>query len=1032
MSINILPQSTIRQITTSQIITSVSTAVKELIENAIDAEATSIQINLMNQGLDLIEVKDDGSGIPTQDVPLICQAATTSKITDITDLDSLSSYGFRGEALNALCQIGEVSVTTKTNSDPVASMYKFSHTGEVTSTQPSHFPNGTTVSVKNLFHNLPVRKQYLSSKNRMSEELRKVERVVKCLSLIHCKLRVTLTHNKCVIWQKNPVWTVRLSLSQVIPLNIVNNLDEIQYESAVHGAKLLLLLPKKSASEICALCLGNMQQAYFIYVNKRPVRVGKIEKMLSKEFSECFRSLIPSNKYPVCLVSIEVPSNAVDVNLEPNKTKVLLREVDELVACIKGKICDYYYDPGDCNLDPKSDQKNLNQIKSGVKRKLPEYTTEEQSVRKVCKPIDRNLTGNIETVIEKKEDGGFLTETTLSQLSSLLESKENTISNASYNETLESSYNTKVEMFDDISVSRVDSLDDTIPYYAYSSEVTNVKQRGDSAYHSEGNDGSFSLEIQGNETHSSEETKNEISMTQWSKGNVIINDKLLDEPTHVSVLNRIGMGNEARHDTPCKEERVIHSEGNTCPEEANQYLNPTVQDGLEMNTCHTDDSDIVNDNTLYFQANQNSVDQSNQNNSVDQSDVSFVPGTAPGVSEQLENFSTFAKEIRQDLLENKPLSFSQVASQMVTKSNTLFDSPVGDKRKDKVGDSKHSKSKEIPVPSANKSMLDFVSQKIIRSYPDDKSISFNIAEVKLKIMEKSHGNSSIERNLSSEESDVENGDEIKNKHPISDSLLGDCTAEVNLDERWNYLMETCRNQCASEVECKEDEQGSNRTNKDLTSSQSSDSILLKKYRFRIIGSHDKNWFYMCNESLGVLHVEHLYKIVTFHKHLRTFQVPCSSLEDCIVLDKHFVHTVLNMDLCVKRVTTSDSNVTILKPYDKVFTLNGIGLWIRKNLTTNEFSVLVNEKPKDLAAFNSKDTAELLNLITTHKTMEACRPLKIQKLIQTVTEEYCTKNPLCESEEVVIELVAYWFEHIRELKCPFLYDGEILYELYVLP
>ncbi|XP_026688287.1 uncharacterized protein LOC113472696, partial [Diaphorina citri] len=200
--------------------------------------------------------------------------------------------------------------------------------------------------------------------------------------------------------------------------------------------------------------------------------------MLSKEFSECFRSLIPSNKYPVCLVSIEVPSNAVDVNLEPNKTKVLLREVDELVACIKGKICDYYYDPGDSNLDPiKSDQKNsnqikseqnkLNQIKSGVKRKLPEYPTEEQSVRKVCKPIDRNLTGNIETVIEKKEDGAFLTETTLSQLPSLLESKENTFSNVSYDETLESSYNTKVEMFDDISMSRLESKENTFSNVSY-------------------------------------------------------------------------------------------------------------------------------------------------------------------------------------------------------------------------------------------------------------------------------------------------------------------------------------------------------------------------------------------------------------------------------------------------------------------------------------------------------------------------------------------------------------------------------------
>uniref|UniRef100_A0A8D8YZ95 PMS1 protein homolog 1 n=1 Tax=Cacopsylla melanoneura TaxID=428564 RepID=A0A8D8YZ95_9HEMI len=86
-SINILPQATIRRITTSQIITSVSTAVKELMENAIDANATSIHINLIKQGLDLIEVKDDGCGIPSQDVPLICQAATTSKISNISDLE---------------------------------------------------------------------------------------------------------------------------------------------------------------------------------------------------------------------------------------------------------------------------------------------------------------------------------------------------------------------------------------------------------------------------------------------------------------------------------------------------------------------------------------------------------------------------------------------------------------------------------------------------------------------------------------------------------------------------------------------------------------------------------------------------------------------------------------------------------------------------------------------------------------------------------------------------------------------------------
>uniref|UniRef100_A0A8D8WUZ2 PMS1 protein homolog 1 n=1 Tax=Cacopsylla melanoneura TaxID=428564 RepID=A0A8D8WUZ2_9HEMI len=1078
-SINILPQATIRRITTSQIITSVSTAVKELMENAIDANATSIHINLIKQGLDLIEVKDDGCGIPSQDVPLICQAATTSKISNISDLDSLSSYGFRGEALNALCQIGEVSVTTKTSSEQVASLYKFNSKGEVTGTQPSHFPNGTTISVRNLFHNLPVRKQFLSSKNRMSEELKKVERVVKCLSLIHCKLRVTLCHNQCVIWQKNQVANIRMSLSQVIPLNIVSNLHDIEYISPVHGANILLLLPKKSVSDLSALCLSKMELAYFIYVNKRPVRVGKIEKMLSKELSECFRSLIPNNKYPVCLVSMEVPSDAVDVNLEPNKTKVLLREIDELVACIKGKINEYYYDPEGIDSD----------IKPGTKRKLPSSPNEDQAaIRKVklfvseehgvraCRTLDTNQIGDTDQVnadshTSKIEDRNInnVTETTLSQLSFLVEAKENAgynggkesvnrnnSTNNVVNETEDIQYNANMSEVNGNSVDNfireidtkqsakigepnntnlanidLDNLNEIIPFDSVS-ENTDVKQQRDSAYHSGENvlDSSFGVEIY----ESSQDLKpEEISRTQWSKGNVIRNGKTLEEPSYVPGLNRM----EERE----REEVKNRGKGEfeSFLEEDSQYVNDTLERNLgdKKRWNISDDSNVVDENTLYFHQTSNqkasendelNLDHSN-NATFDQSHV-FGPASPPGtpsqLSKKLEHFSNFANEMRADILENKgAVSVGKVASQMVNKYNSLHDS--GEKRQPaKRKENLNATTK--PKETGNKSMLEFVSKKVVRTYSNEETISVNMTEIRLRILEKSHRKETVESNepdLSSEESDTEEGSVIEQKPDVTSinntSLLGN----IHVDERWNYLIDISNSLTESDGMTHLTDSNSQPDNKYIH------GILLKKYNFRIIGSYDENWFYKCANSIGVINTEHLYKIVTFHRLLRTFEVPCVDLEDCIVLDTLCLHTVLAMDLRAIRLDTKDTNVTILKPIDKLFTLNGVGLWIRKNHSRDEYSILLCQKPKDLPAFTSKDAAELLSLGNT-KSMEACRPVKVQKLIQSFTEEHCASHAMLNSREALIELISYWFEHIRRTKCPFLYDRKVLYELYLLP
>jgi len=138
------------------------------------------------------------------------------------------TYGFRGEALAAICKISDVTITTKTNRDVAAMTYPISNEGVPSSSTPSHLPKGTTITLKNIFKNLPVRKQYASSPKKMVEVLKRVEVVVKCLAVIHPQLRVTLTHNKSNIWQKNSVNSLKQSFMQSVGLRFAAKMEFLE------------------------------------------------------------------------------------------------------------------------------------------------------------------------------------------------------------------------------------------------------------------------------------------------------------------------------------------------------------------------------------------------------------------------------------------------------------------------------------------------------------------------------------------------------------------------------------------------------------------------------------------------------------------------------------------------------------------------------------------------------------------------------------------------------------------------------------
>lgn len=283
MALAPLPASTVKLITSSQIITSVSSAVKELFENSLDAGATSVDVKLVNNGLDRIEVKDNGSGINKENTSCMALPHYTSKITEFNDLESLETYGFRGEALNALCKVGQVTITTATSTDNMSMVYTLDSSGNISGSKPAPYVQGTTVVVSNLFKNLPVRRQLMGSSKKAQEELKVIETVVKSLAVIKANIRVTLSHNKCLIWQKTPCSSLQNSFSQLIGYSSCQQLEQISLrindEVGVN-----MFIPKRG----CDInSLTKTTPAFsLVFVNERPITLKKLLKVLHQQLAQ--------------------------------------------------------------------------------------------------------------------------------------------------------------------------------------------------------------------------------------------------------------------------------------------------------------------------------------------------------------------------------------------------------------------------------------------------------------------------------------------------------------------------------------------------------------------------------------------------------------------------------------------------------------------------------------------------------------------------------------------------------------------------
>ncbi|CAD7685945.1 unnamed protein product [Nyctereutes procyonoides] len=334
-----LPAATVRLLSSSQIITSVVSVVKELLENSLDAGATSIDVKLENYGFDKIEIRDNGEGIKAIDAPVMAVKYYTSKINSHEDLENLTTYGFRGEALGSICCVAEVLITTRTASDNFSTQYVLDGSGHIISQKPSHLGQGTTVTVLKLFKNLPVRKQFYSTAKKCKDEIKKVQDLLISYGILKPELRIVFIHNKAVIWQKTRVSDRQVALRAVLGTAVMGNMEPFQYHPEDSQIYLSGFLPKHDVDH-STTSLSTPERS-FIFINNRPVHQKDILKLIRHYYNlKCLKET--SRLYPIFFLKIDVPTADVDVNITPDKSQVLIQNKEAVLIALENLMTTCY------------------------------------------------------------------------------------------------------------------------------------------------------------------------------------------------------------------------------------------------------------------------------------------------------------------------------------------------------------------------------------------------------------------------------------------------------------------------------------------------------------------------------------------------------------------------------------------------------------------------------------------------------------------------------------------------------------------
>ena len=313
--INSLSKRLANQIAAGEVVERPASVIKELLENSLDAGATRLQIDVEQGGVKLMRVKDNGCGIHKDDLALALSRHATSKIIELTDLENITSLGFRGEALASISSVSRFRIISNSSEESGSSGWKVEVEGQEVevSVPPAAHPQGTSAEVRDLFFNVPARKKFLKTEKT---EFTRIDEVIKRIALSRFDVQFNLKHNQRTIHQLLPAISEQerqRRVSLVCGPVFVDNSVYIDVERS--GLRLWgwVSLPTFSRSQ------SDLQ---YFYVNGRTIR----DKLVTHAVKQAYRDVLFHGRHPAYMLYLELAPSSVDVNVHPTKHEVRFRD----------------------------------------------------------------------------------------------------------------------------------------------------------------------------------------------------------------------------------------------------------------------------------------------------------------------------------------------------------------------------------------------------------------------------------------------------------------------------------------------------------------------------------------------------------------------------------------------------------------------------------------------------------------------------------------------------------------------------------
>ena len=318
MKVHLLPEEIISKIAAGEVIERPASVVKELIENSIDAGTTSLEIHLKEAGKTLIHIKDTGTGIEKDDIETIFLRHSTSKIKSLSDLDTIDSLGFRGEALYSIAAIADVTLKSRTRNQDTGWEIHI-RGGKKLDLKPCAMGVGTELEVRELFFNTPARRKFLKSN---TTELNQILNLVIPYALLHPACRFLVTHQEKTLLDLQSVHSSKERIAQTLHLD-EECLIETQHKNPDKNLSVRMLLGNINIKR-------SQRDMQFIYINGRPVQ----SKSISFHMNQIYQLIFPPQVYPFFAVFIEIEPSEIDVNIHPTKREVKIRNEYELATML--------------------------------------------------------------------------------------------------------------------------------------------------------------------------------------------------------------------------------------------------------------------------------------------------------------------------------------------------------------------------------------------------------------------------------------------------------------------------------------------------------------------------------------------------------------------------------------------------------------------------------------------------------------------------------------------------------------------------